>query len=77
MAETRARQKWDQMTVCKGHIWNAMSDTLFDQYYNKETAKEIWDSLEAKYQTKDATSKKFLVSKFFQYRMVETRKVIK
>ncbi|KAH9780112.1 CCHC-type domain-containing protein [Citrus sinensis] len=53
-----------------------MSDTLFDQYHNKTTAKEIWDSLETKYMMEDGTSKKFLASKFFNYRMVDNRLVV-
>ncbi|KAH9726106.1 hypothetical protein KPL70_008133 [Citrus sinensis] len=77
LAETRVRHKWEQDDyVCKGHICNAMSDTLFDQYHNKPTSKEIWDSLEAKYMMEDATSKKFLASKFFNYRMVDNRLVV-
>ena len=32
-----------------------------------ETTKELWDTLEAKYITEDATSKKFLVSHFMKY----------
>ncbi|KAH9715705.1 hypothetical protein KPL71_021156 [Citrus sinensis] len=57
LAETRVRHKWEQDDyVCKGHICNAMSDTLFDQYHNKPTSKEIWDSLEAKYMMEDATN---------------------
>lgn len=77
LAETRVRHKWEQDDyVCKGHICNAMSDTLFDQYHNKPTSKEISDSLEAKYMMEDATSKKFLASKFFNYRMVDNRLVV-
>ena len=77
LAETRVRQKWEQDDyMCKRHICNAMSDTLFDQYHNKPAAKEIWDSLEAKYMMEDATSKKLLSSKFFNYRMVDNRLVV-
>ena len=42
LTETRVRHKWDQDDyVYKRHICNAMSDTLFDQYHNKPTAKEM------------------------------------
>ena len=42
LGETRMRHNWEQDDyVCKGHICNAMSDTLFDQYHNKATSKEI------------------------------------
>ncbi|KAK0601893.1 hypothetical protein LWI29_028495 [Acer saccharum] len=58
MAQIRQRRKWEQDDyICKGHICNAMSDALFDQYHNVATTKEIWDSLEAKYMVEDATRK--------------------
>ena len=41
-----------------------------------ETAKELWDTLEAKYLTEDATSKKFLVSHFMKYSMVDNKPVM-
>ena len=77
MAQTRKRNKWENDDyICRGHILNGMSDTLFDIYQNVESAKELWDSLEAKYMAEDASSKKFLVSKFMNYRMVDSRPVM-
>ncbi|GJU92431.1 zinc finger, CCHC-type containing protein [Tanacetum coccineum] len=46
--------------ICRGHILNGMSDSLFDVYMNVESAKELWDSLESKYMAEDSSSKKFL-----------------
>ncbi|KAL7583882.1 hypothetical protein Lser_V15G45364 [Lactuca serriola] len=58
---TRRRSKWDNDDyICRGHILKGMSNSLFDIYQNVETAKELWDSLESKYMTEDASSKKFL-----------------
>ena len=62
--------------MCIGHILNGLSDSLFDAYQNETTAKELWDKLEARYMTEDATSKKFLVSRFNSYQMVDNRSVI-
>ncbi|GKD49314.1 hypothetical protein Tco_1278290 [Tanacetum coccineum] len=45
---------------------------LFDVYQNVESAKELWDQLEAKYMAEDTSSKKFLVSNFNNYRMVDS-----
>nr|GEU85744.1 zinc finger, CCHC-type [Tanacetum cinerariifolium] len=39
-------------------------------------AKELWDSLESKYMAKDASSKKFLVSNFNNYKIVYSRPVM-
>ena len=40
------------------------------------TTKEFWDKLEARYMWKDVTSKKFLVSSFFNYKMIDKRPVM-
>ena len=53
-----------------------MSDSLFDIYQNFESAKELWDSLESKYMAEDASSKKFLVSNFLGYKMIDSRPVM-
>ncbi|GKC33258.1 zinc finger, CCHC-type containing protein [Tanacetum coccineum] len=53
-----------------------MSDSLFDVYTNVESAKELWDSLESKYMAEDSSSKKFLVSNFNNYKMVDSRPVM-
>ncbi|GJR34524.1 zinc finger, CCHC-type containing protein [Tanacetum coccineum] len=69
--------KWDNEDyICRGHILNGMSDALFDVYQNVESAKELWDQLEAKYMAEDTSSKKFLVSNFNNYRMVDSRSVM-
>ena len=53
-----------------------MSDSLIDIYQNVKSGKEIWDSLEAKYMAEDASSKKFLVSNFTNYKMTDSRPVM-
>ncbi|GKB70797.1 zinc finger, CCHC-type containing protein, partial [Tanacetum coccineum] len=73
----RIRAKWENDDyICKGHISNGMSDSLFDVYTNVELAKELWDSLESKYMAEDSSSKKFLVSNFNNYKMVDSRPVM-
>ncbi|GKB39574.1 zinc finger, CCHC-type containing protein [Tanacetum coccineum] len=42
-----------------------------------EDEKKLWDSLEAKYMAEDASSKKFLVSNFTNYKMTDLRPVMK
>ena len=74
--ETRKRQKWDNDDyICKGHILNGMSDALFDIHSEALCAKELWDTLEMKYITEDASSKKFLVSDFNNYKIEGSRYV--
>ncbi|GJZ32338.1 zinc finger, CCHC-type containing protein [Tanacetum coccineum] len=61
MDQIRRKNKWENDDyVCRGLIFNGMSDPLFDIYQNIEFSKELRDSLEAKYMAEDASSKKFL-----------------
>ncbi|GKB65556.1 hypothetical protein Tco_0921742 [Tanacetum coccineum] len=62
--------------VYRGLILNGMSDSFFDTYQSVESSKELWDSLEAKYIADDALSKKFFVSNFTNYKMIDSRPVI-
>nr|GFC49153.1 zinc finger, CCHC-type [Tanacetum cinerariifolium] len=58
---TRKRMKWENNDyICRGHILNGMSDSLFDIYQNIGSAKELWESLVSKYMAEDASSKKSL-----------------
>ena len=69
--------KWENDDyICRGHILNGMADSLFDVYQNLESSRILWDGLEAKYLAEDASSKKFLVSNFNNYKMVENRPVM-
>nr|GEU66750.1 helitron helicase-like domain-containing protein [Tanacetum cinerariifolium] len=61
----RRRAKWENDDyICRGHILNGMSDSLFGIYQNVESAKKLCDSLESKYMVDDASSKKFLTGHF-------------
>ncbi|GJU84776.1 leucine-rich repeat transmembrane protein kinase protein [Tanacetum coccineum] len=70
----RIRAKWENDDyICRGHILNGMSDSLFDVYTNVESAKELWDSLESKCMAEDSSSNKFLVNNFNNYKLVNGR----
>ncbi|GJX86537.1 zinc finger, CCHC-type containing protein [Tanacetum coccineum] len=75
--QIRKRVKWDNDDyVCRGLILNGMFDSSFDIYQNVESSKELWDSLEAKYMAENASSKKFLVINFTNYKMTDSRPVM-
>ncbi|ESQ55778.1 hypothetical protein EUTSA_v10027475mg [Eutrema salsugineum] len=74
LEETRKQPKWEKDDyICHGHILNGMSDSLFDVYQNFKSTKELWDALESKYMAEDASSKKFLVNNFNNYKMSDCR----
>nr|GEV06252.1 zinc finger, CCHC-type [Tanacetum cinerariifolium] len=50
--------------------------TLMPELLEDATAKELWDLLESKYMAEDFSSKKFLVSNFNNYKMVDSRPVM-
>ncbi len=75
--QTRQRTKWETDDyLCRGHILNALADNLFDLYQNVGTAKTLWETLETKYLTEDATSKKFLIGQFLSFKMHDNRPVL-
>nr|GEV96678.1 zinc finger, CCHC-type [Tanacetum cinerariifolium] len=75
--QIRKRAKWDNDDyVSSGLILNGMFDFLFDVYQNIKTSKELWDTLEAKYMAKDASSMKFFVSNFTNYKMNDSKPVL-
>ncbi|KAJ9544243.1 hypothetical protein OSB04_023950 [Centaurea solstitialis] len=62
---------------CRNYILNALDDSLYDIYSTFATAREIWESLETKYKTQVACSKKFAVGKFLNFKMNDSRSVVK
>ncbi|CAM8922385.1 unnamed protein product [Rhodiola kirilowii] len=73
----RDRSRWENDDyIARGYILNGMSDPLFDLYQNVESAKELWDTLESKYMAEEASSVKFLVSNFNNYKMADSRPVM-
>ncbi|WMV33700.1 hypothetical protein MTR67_027085 [Solanum verrucosum] len=51
-------------------------DDLYNVYSNVKTSKELWDALEKKYKTEDARMKKFIVAKFLDYKMIDSKTVV-
>ncbi|XP_057463817.1 uncharacterized protein LOC130753655 [Actinidia eriantha] len=62
--------------LCWNYILNGLENILYNVYSPIKIAKELWDSLDKKYKTKDVRAKKFVVSKFLEYMMVDSKSVI-
>ncbi|KAL0370874.1 UNVERIFIED_CONTAM: hypothetical protein Sangu_0405500 [Sesamum angustifolium] len=62
--------------LCRNYILNGLSDTLYNMYSSATTARSLWESLEKKYKTEDAGLKKFIVGKFLDFKMVDSKTVI-
>ncbi|KAH1097581.1 hypothetical protein J1N35_014502 [Gossypium stocksii] len=61
---------------CQNYILNGLSDVLYEVYSVKKTAKELWTSLDHKYKAEDAGTKKFLVVKFLNFVMLDSKLVV-
>ena len=60
----------------KNYILSGLQDDLYYVYSNAKTSKELWDALEKKYKTEDAGMKKFIVAKFLDYKMIDSKTVV-
>ncbi|GJZ97134.1 pol polyprotein [Tanacetum coccineum] len=62
--------------LCHNYVLNGLIDPLYNVYCKTTTAKELWESLERKYKTEDAGTKKFVVTHFLDYKMVDSKSVV-
>ena len=62
--------------LCRNYALNILIDPLYNVYSMKKSAKELWESLDNKYKTDDAGTKKFVVGRFLDYRMVDSKTVV-
>ncbi|KAH9621475.1 hypothetical protein KSS87_012480 [Heliosperma pusillum] len=72
----RRKAKWENDDyISRGHILNGISNALFDMYPHVKSSTLLWDQLEKRYMDEDATSSKFLVSRFMNFKMTDSRPV--
>ena len=55
---------------------NSLIDLLYNVYSMKKSTKELWESLDKKYKTEDAGTKKFVVGRSLNYKMVDSKTVV-
>ncbi|KAF5951613.1 hypothetical protein HYC85_009557 [Camellia sinensis] len=60
----------------RNYVLNGLDNTLYNVYSPIKTAKELWESLEKKYKIEDARSKKFVVGKFLNFVIIDSKTVI-
>ncbi|GJZ55514.1 pol polyprotein [Tanacetum coccineum] len=74
----RVASQWNHNEYnCRNYILNALDDSLYDIYSTFPTVREIWESLEKKYGTQVACSKKFVIGKFLNFKMIDAKPVVK
>ena len=66
----RKKREEDEL-ICRGRILNTLLDQLYDLYTSMKSLKEIWNASEAKYKTKKIGTNKFIIQKYFDYKMID------
>ncbi|KZV31625.1 hypothetical protein F511_00429 [Dorcoceras hygrometricum] len=59
--------------LCQNYVLNVLADALYNILCEKKTAKELWESLDRKYKTEDVGAKKFLVGRFLDFKMLDSK----
>ena len=62
--------------LCRDYLLNGLDNTLYNVDCTFNTARELWESLDKKYKTEDAWLKKFVVRKFLDYKMLDSKTLI-
>ncbi|XP_055835158.1 uncharacterized protein LOC129903633 [Solanum dulcamara] len=62
--------------LCNNYILNGLEDGLYNVFSVCKTSKELWYAQEKKYKTEDAGLKKFVATKFLDYKMVDSKTVM-
>ena len=60
----------------KNYILNGLDNTLYNVYSPIKMAKKLWESLDRKYKMEDARMKKFVVGRFLDYKIVDSKTII-
>ena len=75
-AETKDLDAWiENDFLCKNYILNGLADDLYDYYNCDKSAKEIWEALQKKYDTEEAGTKKYAVSRYMKFQMIDRKSV--
>jgi len=60
----------------KNYTLNKLDNTSYDVYSSIKIIKVLWEALDKKYKAKDTDMKKFIVGKFLDLKMVDSRTVM-
>ncbi|GJU33146.1 retrovirus-related pol polyprotein from transposon TNT 1-94 [Tanacetum coccineum] len=75
--QTKALQDWTENDfMCKNFLLNGLLDDLYD-YYNSDdvTTHKLWEALQKKYDTEEAGTKKYAVSRYMKLQMTNDKLV--
>lgn len=59
--------------LCKNYILHGLINSLYKVYYTDSSTKNLWESLDQKYKTKDIRAKKLIMCPFLAYKTVDSK----
>ncbi|XP_073049626.1 uncharacterized protein [Primulina eburnea] len=62
--------------MCRFTILQSLNNTLFNVFHIHKTDVELWNAIKRRYVNEYAGNKSFLVNKYIEFKMVDTRNVI-
>nr|XP_023910572.1 uncharacterized protein LOC112022229 [Quercus suber] len=74
--KAQRKKREEDKLICRGHIFNTLPDRLYDLYTSMKSPKEIWNALEAKYKTEKVGMNKFIIQKYFDYKILDNNLVL-
>ena len=74
--KTKRKKRGKDELISRGHILNTLLDRFYDHYTLMKSPKEIWNALEAKYKIEKVSMNKFIIQKFFDYKMLDNISVL-
>ena len=67
-----ALEAWNHSDfLFRNYILNGLEDILYNVYSTFKSANELWESLDKKYKTEDAGTKKYIVGRFLDFKVVD------
>lgn len=60
----------------RNYILNGLNIKLYTVYYLYKMAKELWEYLYKKYKTKDVGTKKFVIAKYLDFKIVDSKMIM-
>ncbi|XP_077228609.1 uncharacterized protein LOC143861593 [Tasmannia lanceolata] len=71
------QKKWlEDDYICQFTILQAMTNSLFNVFHKHSTAYELWAAIQRRYVNEDAGNKSFLVNKYVEFKMVDSKPII-
>ena len=71
----RKKREEDEL-LCRGHILNTLSDHLYDLFTDVKPPRDIRNALKYKYKAEEEGTNKFLISKYFDFKIVDDKPIL-